>query len=505
MPLLRKEPVVKRRKTILGSGRALAVAASLSLVVGFFNPASPAEAVTGAGFNPANIMSDTVMFSGNAMSSTDIQGFLNARVPRCTLGDPGRPAGGIYTFPSGSQTTLANNCLKDYVEAVPSLAADAICAALPGGTISAAEMIYRIGVACNVSQKVLLVLLEKEQSLISDTFPAKIQYDRAVGFNCPDTAPCSAASAGFFKQVYAAARQLQVYGTGSFTWYPVGQLTPVRFHPNAACGATPVLIANRATAALYYYTPYQPNAAALANLYGTGDGCSAYGNRNFWRMYSDWFGSTQEIVGSPEFVRAAYADVLGRTPAQSEVNYWVGRIAAGMSRTDMANAFNNSDEYRNIKIREAYNNALRREPDSGGAAYWLGALQRGQLSPENVYSTFLYMNEMYDVQGGGTNAGYVSSMYRELLKREPEPEGLNYWTTRLNNGEARSSISNSIWYSPEKYNVRVAEAYSLLLGRTASPAERAYWSGVARQYGPTAMRSLIMSSDEYWNRSSIRF
>jgi uncharacterized protein Veg len=44
---------------------------------------------------------------------------------------------------------------------------------------------------------------------------------------------------------------------------------------------------------LYKYTPYTPNAAALNNLYGLGDNCSAYGNRNFWRYFTDWFGSTQ--------------------------------------------------------------------------------------------------------------------------------------------------------------------------------------------------------------------
>ncbi len=30
-------------------------------------------------------------------------------------------------------------------------------------------------------------------------------------------------------------------------------------------------------------------------MYGTGDGCSAYGNRNFWRYYTDWFGSTKYV------------------------------------------------------------------------------------------------------------------------------------------------------------------------------------------------------------------
>ncbi len=53
-------------------------------------------------------------------------------------------------------------------------------------------------------------------------------------------------------------------------------------------------IENQATAGLYIYTPYVPNQAALNNLYGTGDGCSAYGNRNFWRTFTDWFGSTRQ-------------------------------------------------------------------------------------------------------------------------------------------------------------------------------------------------------------------
>lgn len=465
-----------------------------------------ANAVSGADFNPGDIISDSVFYSGYTMSSSEIQSFLNSKVPRCTLGDPGRPAGGVYTFPNGSQTILAWNCLKDYQAAVPSLGADRYCAALNGGNLTAAEMIYRIGVACNISQRVLLVLLEKEQSLITDSFPAQTQMDRATGFNCPDTAPCSGASAGFFKQVYSAARQLQVYGTGSYNWYPVGQVSNIRYHPNVDCGSSPVLIQNRATAALYYYTPYQPNGAALSNLYGYGDGCSAYGNRNFWRMYSDWFGSTHEVPGSRQFVIAAYNDALGRAPESDAVlNYWISRIANGMSRADMANAFNNADEYRMKKIVEAYDRALHRAPDSSGAAYWLGALQRGQLSPENLYSTFIAMPEMFIAQGGGTNRGYITALYNELLLRSPDAAGLAYWTARLDKGEPIRAISDSIWFSPEKYNVRVTEAYQKFLGRTPSASEQAYWSDVARAQGPTAMRSMIMSTDEYWNRAKARF
>jgi uncharacterized protein with LGFP repeats len=55
-----------------------------------------------------------------------------------------------------------------------------------------------------------------------------------------------------------------------------------------------VFIYNQATAGLYNYTPYQPNAAALRAGYGSGDDCSAYGNRNFYSYFTDWFGSTHE-------------------------------------------------------------------------------------------------------------------------------------------------------------------------------------------------------------------
>ena len=104
-----------------------------------------------------------------------------------------------------------------------------------------------------------------------------------MGMACPDTAPCDERYYGFFNQVYGAARQLKVYGLDSFfNSYPVGRTSNVLYHPNAACGSAPVYIANKATAALYYYTPYQPNQAALNAGYGTGDGCSSYGNRNFY-------------------------------------------------------------------------------------------------------------------------------------------------------------------------------------------------------------------------------
>lgn len=240
-----------------------------------------AEAVTGSQFQAGYIISDGNFFDGNSMSPMDVQYFLNSKVSSCRAG---------YT------------CLKDYLQTVPNMPAESgLCNGYSAGYQSAAEIISRVGQSCGVSPKTLLVLLQKEQSLVTDTWPVTRQYNSATGFSCPDTAPCDSAYAGFFYQVYYGARQLRNYGRIPTNWnYRAGQTTNILYNPNRDCGSSPVYIQNRATAALYNYTPYQPNSAALNNLYGVGDACSAYGNRNFWRLWTDWFGPTTAPPGTPE-------------------------------------------------------------------------------------------------------------------------------------------------------------------------------------------------------------
>ena len=244
-----------------------------------------AEAVTGSDFDPGNIISDEVFFSSNAMSQADIQGFLDGKIGACG-------------------NSLCLNVLRVDTPTVPT---QDYCNGYAGGQgETAAAIIFKVQQSCGISAKVILVTLQKEQGLVTRTSPSQEILRKAMGMGCPDTSVCDSQYYGFFNQVYAAARQLNRYNHGSFTWFKVGQYNNVLWHPDASCGSSPVLIRNKATAALYYYTPYQPNAAALANLGGTGDGCSSYGNRNFWVYFNDWFGSTQTEAG-PAAIRASYA------------------------------------------------------------------------------------------------------------------------------------------------------------------------------------------------------
>ena len=259
------------------SVQRLAVVAVIALVAGLgivqVASAPPADAASGSEFSPGNIISDAKFHDASTMTVAQIQGFLNSKVANCVPG---------YT------------CLKNYSQTTWTRAADQQCATYTAGNLeTAATIIARVASVCGINPQVLLVLLEKEQGLVTASAPSATKYAKATGFACPDTAPCDTQFAGFYNQVFKAAWQFRYYENHPTSYrYAKNAVVNIQLHPNAACGTKPVYIETQATANLYIYTPYQPNSAALANMYGSGDACSAYGNRNFWRLFTDWFGST---------------------------------------------------------------------------------------------------------------------------------------------------------------------------------------------------------------------
>jgi hypothetical protein len=249
-----------------------AVFTVIALLASVFSVVTPqrAEAANPNDFNPGYIISDQAFFNAGALNDSGIQSFLNAKGGNCASG---------FT------------CLKDYTQATNSIAETANCKAYNGsGRETAANIISKVSAACGINPQVLLVLLQKEQGLVTATSPSDLKYKIAMGYACPDTAACDQRYYGFHNQVYSAASQFKQYTRLPNRQYKIGNVA-IQYNPNAACGSSVVNIQNQATANLYNYTPYQPNAAAMANLGGSGDSCSAYGNRNFWRYFSDWFGS----------------------------------------------------------------------------------------------------------------------------------------------------------------------------------------------------------------------
>lgn len=335
---------------------AFVMIVAISMAVATVLTVTPASALSGSDWNAGKIMSDDLFFKSDSMSVVDIQNFLNSMVPNCDTSGS-QPYAGTSAAAYGTSRGYPPpyTCLKDYYENPTTHQNNANGGSVSGGA-SAAEIIKYAADTYGISPKVLLVLLQKEQSLVTDSWPWTIQYRSATGYGCPDTAPCDAEYYGFYNQVTKAAYQFKRYAQfpGEYR-YKAFQTNYIQWNPNSSCGGQDVYIHNQATAALYNYTPYQPNSAALNNLYGMGDSCSAYGNRNFWRMYNDWFGSTQyeEVFLSYK----SHVSNLGWTAATTN-NGTTG--TTGQSKTMEAFKINGSVEY------ASYNHATGWQPTING-------------------------------------------------------------------------------------------------------------------------------------------
>ena len=266
-----------RRRFVARALAVLVVAAGFLVpVTGPVTTVAPAAAADLSGFRPGNIISDELFFNGYWMSEARIQTFLEEQGASCAVGSDGTP------------------CLKNYRMATTTQAPDDRC---PGGYAGApnelaSTIIAKVAESCGINPQVILVTLQKEQSLVTTSGAAATasRYRIAMGYGCPDSAACDSKYYGFFNQVYRAAWQFRSYALSPTRFsYRAGITATIKYNPSSSCGSSQVVIENQATAGLYNYTPYQPDAAALA---GGSDGCSSFGNLNFWRFWTDWFGPT---------------------------------------------------------------------------------------------------------------------------------------------------------------------------------------------------------------------
>jgi hypothetical protein len=146
----------------------------------------------------------------------------------------------------------------------------------------ASVIIWEACQAYQISPKVMLVMLQKEQSLLTRTAPAQNTLDRALGAGCPNATTNK--FPGFGNQVWNAARLLDGYGEGRVTyvrlWFSGIAVQDIYRAPYPFI--EPV---NIATYKLYVYNP----SIGASPPYGDLSTQSTGGNANFWKIYWKYF------------------------------------------------------------------------------------------------------------------------------------------------------------------------------------------------------------------------
>jgi hypothetical protein len=302
---MRKKYLINQKSLNTVAIIALSLVVSIVTILAVTNLANAADA---RNFKAGRIIDDNIFSNSDSMTVGDIQRFLDSKVSCDNYGTKRSELGGgtraQWLAARGISTPIT--CINQFYENPNNRENNYGKSSIPAGAISAAQIIHNYSNQFSINPQVILVTLQKENGLVTDEWPTPTQYNSALGFGCPDNiapgAPaCDPQYRSFSTQVYQAARHFRGYMDRQYCDFNRGWCTPYRVGVNNIqsqdprvrdCGTVSINIENRATSALYSYTPYVPNQAALNAQYGSGDGCSAYGNRNFYLYFTDWFGST---------------------------------------------------------------------------------------------------------------------------------------------------------------------------------------------------------------------
>ncbi len=263
---------------------------------------SPAKAA----FNPNNLMDDAIFDNYNTMTASQIDAWLNTNFPNsCISTNHGFTA----ADPNGYSPTTGFTY---------------------GANVSAGQVLFDASQAYGVNPQVLIVTLQKEESLVTgDGGCSVLRYTAAAGYGCPDggttydytglnlyaingttvtsvsgTCVNGAAKAGFSQQVIRAAWLLKFgeqRSEGNTAWAVIkgswnnsddpatcygGPMTQgyrkrcssdsaaVYYDGFTTIDSSSTHMDTGATAAFYWYTPHFP------------------GNRNFVNIFTNWFGNT---------------------------------------------------------------------------------------------------------------------------------------------------------------------------------------------------------------------
>lgn len=222
--------------------------------------------------------------------------------------------------------------------------------------------------------------------------------------------------------------------------------------------------------------------------------------RNIYSQMAAIRNEAANLTDNGSYVVALYADMLGRVPGDSEINFWVPITRANRWKT--ADGFTNSEEYRRKFITAAYRDVLARTPDNTGLAFWLDRLAKRQVSLDEIRPTFMDSAEFYS-RGGGTEAGLVRELFRRALGREASSADVDFWNFQLRQ-KGRDFVITAVYGSAESARVRVDRAYRAWLGRSAASGERAYWESTVLLKGDEQLRMSVMVSEEYFQRARHR-
>jgi len=153
-----------------------------------------------------------------------------------------------------------------------------------------------------------------------------------------------------------------------------------------------------------------------------------------------------------------YLAGLGRLPDRSGLQYWTRRHAAGVSIRELSQQFLVSSEFNRrygvpsnrAYIDVLYRNVLGRSADANGLDYWNRRLVAGQISRAGLVVQFSESSENRTKTASKVEASVV---YVGMVLRAPDPSVLSWWSTRRAGDSPLSTLTDLV-YASTAYRAR---------------------------------------------------
>ncbi|GEO39706.1 hypothetical protein SAE02_38540 [Skermanella aerolata] len=137
-----------------------------------------------------------------------------------------------------------------------------------------------------------------------------------------------------------------------------------------------------------------------------------------------------------ETIKSYYENILQRPAADDEANGWASRVESGdFTLQQVREIFISSEEGQHVQdVIRLYQGSFNRVPDQGGLKTWVNS----GYSIEDIAAGFTGSEEFLNLyKTNEPTEEFITSLYKNVLGREPDAEGLNNW---LNSGMSANTI-----------------------------------------------------------------
>src|SRR5437870_111349 len=101
--------------------------------------------------------------------------------------------------------------------------------------------------------------------------------------------------------------------------------------------------------------------------------------------------------------------------------------------------------------------------------------QRTQCRRQEQIEAGILASPEYLSRYGGVREAWIRGIYHDLLDRDADPNGLQFWLAALNGGASPVDVALGFTTSQERLRNRVTDTYFTLLGRAPDMFGLNYW------------------------------